>query len=233
MSTFDHLSVSSCKVICLWNKYYANFSIKLTSKNGCTATKGWKVECRMNTWKYLPYKDARMSEREVYRTDGWMFLNKFPTLTCLAFLNRPPLALSVVNTAWNKSKEQRKEGRKEGRKAGRKEGRKERRKEGKKEGRSMYSTLLHYSRSPSSRSPEIWRSRTRRPLWQLAKRSGRTATAGSRCCGSNPPRWTSAAGKRLKALVTVVSTSVRSGDRTALVSPTEMVFNVCADDDNL
>ena len=53
---------------------------------------------------------------------GWMFLNKFPTLTCLAtmffllffFLNRRQPAHSVVNTALNKSKEQRKEGRKGG-----------------------------------------------------------------------------------------------------------------------
>ena len=32
------------------------------------------------------YKDAWMSEREVYCNDGWMFLNNRPTLMCLATL---------------------------------------------------------------------------------------------------------------------------------------------------
>ena len=107
-----------------------------------------------------------MSEREVYRTDGWMFLNKFPTLTCLAtmlfFKSTPasPLRSQHSVKQVEGTEERRKEGRKKGRKEGRKEGKKEGRKEGRKEHVQHTPALLTFSFITFSRDLEEPNSQT-------------------------------------------------------------------------
>ena len=44
--------------------------------------------CRMYMWEKKSYKDVWMREWEEYCNDGWMFLNKRPTMMCLAKQNK-------------------------------------------------------------------------------------------------------------------------------------------------
>ena len=91
------LIISFWQTICTW---YLKISSGSEMFNNCYNynNNNYSAECTCEEQK--SYKDVWMYEREKYCNDGWIFLNKSPTMMCLAKKRKEKRIVPCLDEGW-------------------------------------------------------------------------------------------------------------------------------------